>query len=58
MSDAWVCAEGMRSDGVSSASHRSTGNDREILLIINCRLGVKTFLGSNMTQRRIGSWLL
>jgi hypothetical protein len=36
MSDARVCAERMGSYGVRSALHRSTGNDREVLLIVDC----------------------
>ena len=53
-----VSADGMRRNRIGSTLHGSASHDREVLLIIDCRLRVETLLGADMAQRRVGCWLL
>lgn len=48
----------MRSDRVSSASHRTPSHNWEILLIVDSGLGIQALLRSYVAQSGIGSRLL
>lgn len=50
---------GMRCDRIGgSARHWSSSHHWQVLLIVHSRLGVQTFLRSNMSESRVSGWLL